>query len=339
MAHYDDYHGAYFTIQDIRKELVTTGNMDLLNRIEFVIVDNNPDSAHGQALMKFAKNQIPTTGDVQLVHARDSVGTSYTRDKIIEMATGDFVLVMDCHVLLCPVVPIIKNLFSFMKENPEADNLYQGPLMGDSLNQTFTHFNDRWGSGMWGQWGSAFSCNCGFTFTAIQEDECIKYRELVSQKPMTICPECKVTLPTVKKYGWRMSLKKMGYEALGESHIAEFPIPSQGLGLFLTNKNTWLGFNPYHRGFGGEEGYIHEKYRQHGREAICLSWLKWLHRFNRPDNVPYPLKTSDKARNYILEFTELNMNLQPVIDHFLEQGVNPENIDNYIQEATSIYGR
>ena len=38
-----------------------------------------------------------------------------------------------------------------------------------------------------------------------------------------------------------------------------FDIPMQGLGLFACRRDAWAGFNPKFRGFGGEEGYIHEK--------------------------------------------------------------------------------
>ena len=35
MAHHNDFHGAYFTIQDIRKDLYFHGREDVLNNIEF----------------------------------------------------------------------------------------------------------------------------------------------------------------------------------------------------------------------------------------------------------------------------------------------------------------
>ena len=40
MAHYSDFDGAYFTIQDIMKELIFNNYGHLLNEIEFVILDN-----------------------------------------------------------------------------------------------------------------------------------------------------------------------------------------------------------------------------------------------------------------------------------------------------------
>ena len=43
-----------------------------------------------------------------------------------------------------------------------------------------------------------------------------------------------------------------------------FDIPMHGLGLFACRRAAWPGFHPKFRGFGGEEGYIHEKFRQCG---------------------------------------------------------------------------
>ena len=50
-----------------------------------------------------------------------------------------------------------------------------------------------------------------------------------------------------------------------------FEITMQGLGLFACRRDAWPGFNPAFRGFGGEEGYIHEKIRQRGGETLVLA--------------------------------------------------------------------
>ncbi len=86
-------------------------------------------------------------------------------------------------------------------------------------------------------------------------------------------------------------------------------------------RSVWPGFNPAFHGFGGEEGYIHEKFRQAGGWSLCLPWLRWVHRFNRPSGVPYPLYIEDKLRNYILRnyifgFTELRLDPTPALKHF-----------------------
>ncbi|HEY7034157.1 MAG TPA: glycosyltransferase family A protein [Thermomicrobiales bacterium] len=97
-----------------------------------------------------------------------------------------------------------------------------------------------------------------------------------------------------------------------------FDIPMQGLGAFSCRKSAWQGFNPLFRGFGGEEGYIHEKFRQAGARALCLPWLRWTHRFGRPGGVPYPLTIEAKLRNYVIGHSELGLPLAPILAHFAE---------------------
>jgi hypothetical protein len=95
-----------------------------------------------------------------------------------------------------------------------------------------------------------------------------------------------------------------------------FDIPMQGLGAFSCRRSAWPGFNSRFRGFGGEEGYIHEKFRQAGGRCLCLPWFRWMHRFSRPSGVPYPLTIEDKFRNYVIGHAELGLDLKPVLEHF-----------------------
>ncbi len=97
-----------------------------------------------------------------------------------------------------------------------------------------------------------------------------------------------------------------------------FEIPMQGLGLFACRKDAWLGFNPRFRGFGGEEGYIHEKFRQAGKKTLLLPFLRWLHKFVRVSGTPYENVIKDRIRNYYIGFSELNMDTESISEHFAE---------------------
>jgi len=97
-----------------------------------------------------------------------------------------------------------------------------------------------------------------------------------------------------------------------------FDIPMQGLGLFACAKDAWPGFNPRFSGFGGEEGYIHEKIRQAGGRTLCLPFLRWLHRFNRPMGTRYAVSWDDRVRNYLIGRDELSLEYDDVITHFNE---------------------
>lgn len=97
-----------------------------------------------------------------------------------------------------------------------------------------------------------------------------------------------------------------------------FEIPMHGLGLFACRRTAWPGFHPKFRGFGGEEGYIHEKIRQQGGRILCLPFLRWLHRFDRPLGVPYLNRWEDRIRNYLIGFNELGMDTTEMEAHFAE---------------------
>jgi hypothetical protein len=98
-----------------------------------------------------------------------------------------------------------------------------------------------------------------------------------------------------------------------------FDIPMQGLGVFVCRRDCWPGFNPDFRGFGGEEGYIHQKFRNLGRRTLCLPSLRWLHRFGRPLGVPYANAWEDRVRNYWIGWNEVGLPLEPMKEHFAEK--------------------
>lgn len=95
-----------------------------------------------------------------------------------------------------------------------------------------------------------------------------------------------------------------------------FEIPMEGLGVFACRRDAWLHFNPDFRGFGGEEGYIHEKYRQAGHTTICLPFLRWMHRFGRIGGTPYVNTWEDRIHNYYVGHRELGLDTADMEAHF-----------------------
>jgi hypothetical protein len=95
-----------------------------------------------------------------------------------------------------------------------------------------------------------------------------------------------------------------------------FDIPMQGLGVFGCRRAAWPGFNPRLSGFGGEEGYLHEKIRRAGGRTLCLPFLGWVHRFGRPFGPRYTVGLEDRVRNYLLVHDELGLDPGPAIEHF-----------------------
>lgn len=120
-----------------------------------------------------------------------------------------------------------------------------------------------------------------------------------------------------------------------------FEIPMMGLGMFSCKRSEWQGFNEHFKGFGGEEGYIHEKFRQAGGKCICIPTLRWNHRFGRPLGVPYSNKWEDRVWNYFVGWLELTRNIKHPIFNLIkkefDKAVPTDVIEKLFQEAKTLY--
>lgn len=130
---------------------------------------------------------------------------------------------------------------------------------------------------------------------------------------------------------------KWGTDYNGLQGNQPFEIPMQGLGVFSCETKNWVGFNNHFKGFGGEEGYIHEKFRQFGGKAICLPQFKWLHRFGRPNGVKYRLILEDRIWNYFIGWLELTQDpghemIKNIYSHFKDK-IPLGSIDNILKQA------
>jgi hypothetical protein len=106
-----------------------------------------------------------------------------------------------------------------------------------------------------------------------------------------------------------------------------------GPGRVCLPQGAWPGLNPRLRGFGGEEGYLQEKFRQRGGRVLCHPQLGWLHRFPRPAGVSYPNIWEDRVRNYYIAWSEIGWDLAPVRSHFRELLGSGQEADGLLERA------
>lgn len=317
MAHYEDFDGAYFTIQDLRLQ-----HSEVSDYLQIVIVDNSPGTIHSEMLQGLVNASSSDKHPIKYVPMVSPVGTSPSRNRVFQEADGDAVLVCDCHVIFPHGA--IADLIKYYDDNPDCKDILTGPLVLDTLRTVTTHYNDEWRAEMWGTWGAAYSCPCGtLKFSAVLKDERTKYIALrMGQAVVTSCSSCEWEIPVFPWANHEGALIKAGAKVLGiNRHDPPFEIPGHGLGVFTCKKNAWLGFNEHARQFGGEELYIHEKFRMHGHKALCLPFLPWVHRFGRANGVRYPLSRWGKVRNYVLEFNELGKSLDDIHTEFVVPGL------------------
>lgn len=273
-AVYDDFEGVYFSYQSLR-----LNNLDIKDDLDFVIIDNNPDSAEGKATKHFCE----TTKCIRYIPFTEKRSTA-VRNEIFNNAEGKFCMSIDCHVLFEPNT--IKRLIEFFDGNPESNDLYHGPMLYDVLegHAPVTHMNPEWRDNMFGTWGCA--------------------------------------------------TKGKGYDPEDEP----FEIPMHGLGIFAARTESWMGFNDGFVGFGGEEGYIHKKYKKDNRKIWCLPFLRWVHRFDRPRGIQYPLIIRERIRNYLIGHRELGLPYDDIIEHFNEKQphVNIQNLIDSLDNPETV---
>ena len=329
MAHHTDFHGLYFTIQSLR-----LNNPERMKDVEFVVVDNSPGTAHSEMIKGLLGNIKNTVAGVQYVEMREPEGTSPSRNKIFEVATGDYVLVVDCHILLSSGA--LDSLFEYFEKFPDTKDIISGPLWFDNIESLATHFGNVWRGEMLGIWETAWQCDCsplhGVRFAGEEgpSGEFIARDLTMERKEIDWCPHCgeSLPIPAISRQGLRWHgheevLSKTGYHQIGSRPETDepFEVPGQGLGLFSCKRTEWQGFHPDACGFGGEEIWIHEKFRRAGGRAIIIPKLKWVHRFGRPEGVRYPLTRWRKVRNYVIEFQQIGDSLDPIREHFVDTGL------------------
>lgn len=318
MAHYEDYDGVYFTIQHLQSLGIRPGPK---SDYDFLVVDQSPDSPHGQAVAGLMANI-----GARYVPFPEPRGTSPSRNQVFAEATGDVVLCLDCHVVLMPgAVQTLTEFYDGL--SAKSPDMVSGPMLADNCGLYATHFNDQWRAEMWGTWGVAWECSCDtngaerFRFSVIQTaDDQTRFVALLPPQPtVRSCPTCGRRLP--ESLGWaghEAHLVAAGWRlAVAQGH--PFEVPGMGLGCFAMRRTDWVGFNQHARVFGGEELYVHAKVRSAGGRVWCLPALGWMHRFGRPGGAQYFRGVDPsvhKVRNYVLEFQEMGWDVTPIREHF-----------------------
>jgi len=259
MSCYDDYDGVWFTIQSIKMY-----HPECIDDIRFVVIDGNPESAHGKSCEKLISSLTNKHGNNGLYVKNVSWPGTASREYVFQFATTPYVMCIDSHVLIQPGA--LRKLLDYYEVNPECDDLLQGPLLDEDSKPFANRMEPKWDYNMYGTWVNDTSKN----------DETDPYE-----------------------------------------------IDMMGLGLFACRKQSWPGFNPDFRGFGGEEGYIHKKFKKQGNKTLMLPWLKWQHRFDRPNGVPYRNEYIDRVKNYLIGWTELGVSTDEIKEYYNTPNTQP----------------
>ena len=145
MAACGDFPLVWATVQSLRwhhREAFADG------QTEIVIVDQSDDDALKNFVNAWAHRQV------RRIEMKEPKGTSAPRNAIFEHARGEWVLVIDSHVLLGPGV--VARFKEWGQAHPNCRDLLHGPMIYDSLDNAATHMADEWRGHMWGTWAGGF---------------------------------------------------------------------------------------------------------------------------------------------------------------------------------------
>ena len=141
-AVYDDFEGVYFTYQSLR-----LNTQDIWDDLEFIIIDNNPTSAEGNATRHFCEQ----TKQIRYIPYTEKRGTSI-RNEIFKNSEAKFCLTIDPHVLF--EASTIHTLIDFFNKNPKTNDLFHGPMLYDIIqnHDPVSKMKPVWRDNMLGTW-------------------------------------------------------------------------------------------------------------------------------------------------------------------------------------------
>lgn len=282
MAAYGEFDSVWATLLGLR-----TFHDPNHDKFDIGVVDN-------------ARDRCPRTeGTVRSVsgwyqYRPDLNGTSRSRDACFKYATTPWVMVIDSHVFLEPGA--VDAAIRYAEEHPDSIDMVQGPIVGDDGRWTSSEWSKPPHGGLWSTWSN--------------NPEYHKRWERDKEKH-AIAVTINGVVGSVLTPGATWSPDRAGVDAL-----EPWPIFHMGLGLWMMRREAWPGFNPFFRGFGGEEGYVHEVVRQRGGRALCHPALRWRHKFRDIEGwdknpIPYPSFTRDHIRNMVIGHREVG--IDPVV--------------------------
>src|SRR5687768_1984661 len=132
----DDFDGVWFSLQSIRLH-----HPEVLEEVEFLILDNHPEGPHGQAVSRFSGW---VKEPIRIISMTEPGGTSL-RSRLFDLARTPYVLCMDSHVLLAP--GCLRQLIDGLDSGKDQGHLLQGPLLGDNMRVMATHMAHVWRAG------------------------------------------------------------------------------------------------------------------------------------------------------------------------------------------------
>lgn len=295
-----DWYGFHETWHSVAAMVRAAG---LTDRVEMLAVDQSPDTEAGKhvagTVRSIASNwQVDPAGHVAVnrggpIDAKyepwaEVLGTAAGKQACFGKASGEWVLVLDSHVILTD--DSLRRLYDFIQKprNRFCRDLFYGVNLADDHKQYFSHLD------IWGDDGAPLIGDDG-VFGNWRSD------------PRAKSPDGK-----------------------------PFDVEGGGGWCFFARRDAFLtvGFHPLMRGFGGEEGFISERFRRAGRSVKCAPFVRGIHRYARLSGDVYAVTVAEKLRNHVIGWLDLGFDLEQLRTVWRGR-LKPDEIDSVMAQAVA----
>jgi len=325
MPHFQDWEGAWATVQSVLGEAVSAG---IREQIEIVVVDQSPESAHGEKVRGMLSGWVPRSKYV----AQENLGTAAGKNAVFQNASGEWVILLDCHASLKP--GSLRKIYDFAAKHRNDENLYSGVMdLGagyhehrQSILMLAKKIQKKDSLGL----AKATSIE-GFGHLRTSDIEYVRSR-VAEWKLADGADFSEFILGTDRGFHshvdrtWRGdSLGRWATDPRADNEDGKpFEVENMAGWFLFCRRDAWLTAAPYHplmRGFGGEEGVMTLAFAKRGRKSFVAPFARGTHRFGRADGVKFPLQLKDRIRNYALAFHSLGRvdEIEKMREYFVSQ--------------------
>lgn len=139
MANYADPQGAWWTLSSLRLHHVSPSNTD----IDLLLIDDMPSKNNDLV-------SVCNLSNARYIHSPKGKGPAHAKNTVFENATGEYVLLLDSHVLLNPFH--VKKIMNLIEEDRIGNDMIVGPLVNEAGNIIATELIPEIRGGMLGIW-------------------------------------------------------------------------------------------------------------------------------------------------------------------------------------------
>lgn len=271
----EDWYGVWSTWHALAHQVIDAG---LEAHVEMIVVDQSPEHEDGRMIKQTVEtlaanwqvdehHRTVNRGgpiDARYLPMTEIMGTAAAKQYCFHSARGEWVLVLDSHILLEPGA--IRRVYDWIRKpaNRNSSDLFHGVLQYDNHKMFHTHLE------IWNEDGSPRIGDDGVFGQWVTDPR----GQSSKGKPFEVAASG----------GWCVLARRQAFLQVGYHHLM--------------------------RGFGGEEGFIAERFRRAGRKVWCHPALQGVHRFGRRSKDLYHVTVGEKARNHVIGWLDLGFDLE-----------------------------